>query len=171
MVKKQSKYQTIIDIVVAFVAAWLFYQLLSLVTGTPMPIVSVVSWSMYHNAPFDAWWQEKGSFYMSYGISKQGFQSFPAPNGLSRGDLLFVIKEDNVNVGDVVIFNTPSQPFTIVHRVIRINPDGTLETKGDANSGQNFYEHNIPRQQIIGKVILAVPLLGYPRLALYAVGI
>lgn len=170
MAKKKNKYQDIIDIIVAFIAAWIFYQLLAFATGTPMPLVSVVSQSMYHNAPFERWWAEKGSYYMSYGISKDEFRTFIAANGLSRGDLLLAINEE-VKEGDVVIFSIESQPFTIVHRVIRVNSDGTLETKGDANSGQNSYEHNIPREKISGKVILAVPVLGYPRLALHAVGI
>src|SRR3989338_11273750 len=127
--KKKSRYQDIIDIVIAFAAAWIFYQLLAVVTGTPMPIVSVVSDSMYHRPVFDQWWGEKGSFYASYGINKQQFLDFPNPNGLARGDLLVVIKDD-VNVGDIVIFQTSSAPFTIVHRVVRVNSDGTLETKG-----------------------------------------
>ncbi|MBI2579115.1 MAG: signal peptidase I [Candidatus Aenigmarchaeota archaeon] len=175
MPKKKNWLHDLGEILVAFVAAFVFYQLLAFATGTPMPIVSVVSQSMYHSSPspyasFDQWWNEKSSFYISSGISKQEFKAFPNPNGMSRGDLLLVIKE-KPRVGDIVIFQTTTAPYTIVHRVLRINTDGTLETKGDANSGQNSYEHSIPEEKIVGKVIFAVPLLGYPRLALHAVGI
>lgn len=175
MPKKKKWLHNLGEILTAFVAAFVFYQLLAFATGTSMPIVSVVSQSMYHNSPypsasFDQWWSEKSSFYLSSIISKELFKTFPNPNGLSRGDLLLVIME-KPRVGDIVIFQVDVPPYTIVHRVLKINADGTLETKGDANSGQNSYEHNIPLGRIVGKVVFAVPLLGYPRLALHAVGI
>lgn len=129
----------VIEIIVAFIAAWIFLQGLGFALGTQMPVVSVVSESM---EPI-----------------------------LHRGDLLVVIGPNDLKVGDIIIYNVHGIKYTIVHRIIKINPDGTYESKGDNNNGQAYYEHNIKKEQIIGKVVLASPLLGYPRLALYAFGI
>jgi len=85
----------------------------------------------------------------------------------NKGDLVFVVKPSNIRIGDIVIF----EPGPIIHRVIKINEDGTYETKGDNNAHQLEVEHSIPKSRIHGKVLFAVPLLGYPRLALYAIGI
>lgn len=132
----KSPYKDIAEIAVAFVAAWVLYQVLTLVTGTPLPIVSVVSDSM---EPI-----------------------------LHRGDLLVVLNADSLRVGDVVIYQRSDTKFTIVHRVIGITDSGYV-TKGDNNPGPD--PGVVKKEQIMGKVAFALPLLGYPRLALYAVGI
>ena len=134
-----AMHKDIIEIVAAFLAAWLFYQGLAFATGTPMPIVSVASESM---EPI-----------------------------LHKGDLLFVLRPDDLKTGNIIIYNVPGEKYTIVHRIIEMHDDGTVDTKGDNNSGQLPYEHNIKSGQIVGKAVLAVPMLGYPRLLLYAVGI
>ena len=126
----------ILEIVFAFIIAWIFYQGLALATGTQTPIVSVVSESME-----------------------------PV---LHRGDLVFVIKPENLQVGNIVIYQKENSQFTIIHRIIEKKEDGYI-TKGDNNPAPDA--GTIRPQQISGKVIFAVPLLGYPRLALYAVGI
>jgi len=84
------------------------------------------------------------------------------PN-MHTGDLVLVAKAD-YKVGDIIVYNSPAG--TIIHRVVKVNEDGTLESKGDNNFGQNPYEHNIAKEQISGKALLAIPLLGYPRMAI-----
>ena len=131
----------IVDIIAAFLVAWLFYQGLGFATGTSMPIVSVVSESM---EPI-----------------------------LHKGDLLVVAGTQDPRVGDIVIYQNrclafPSQDKTIVHRIINETPEGFV-IKGDNNVSPD--PCIVRKEQIIGKVWVAVPLLGYPRLALYAVGI
>ena len=125
----------LIEIVLAFVLAWLFYQGLAYATGTPMPIVSVVSNSMEPN--------------------------------LHCGDLLFITAGD-YNVGDVVIYHRSDIPYTIVHRIIRETPKGYI-IKGDNNPRPD--PGFVKKSQILGKVRLAIPLLGYPRLALMLLGV
>jgi signal peptidase I len=154
------------EIVLAFVVAWLGYQALALATGTTMPIVAVVSESMYHTNEFDGWWLQHGSFYKEIGINMSKFQAFPFRSGLSKGDLLLVVNQQP-QVGDVVIYDRPGQGFTIVHRVISMT-NGEYVTKGDNNY---VADQSIAKNQIKGKVVLAVPLLGFPRFLLFAFGV
>jgi len=130
------------EIVIAFLVAWVFYQGLAFATGTSMPIVSVVSDSM---EPI-----------------------------LHRGDLLFVLNADDPQVGDIVIYQRSDVKYTIVHRIIEIQQGGYI-IKGDNNPGPDLAPDGKPlivkKEQIVGRVLFAVPLLGYPRLALYVIGI
>ncbi len=164
---KKSKYRDVVEIVGAFVIAFLFYQFLILVTGTPLPIVSVVSDSMYHKQSFDKWWADNDDFYLGRDISKEKFLSFRNFNGLSRGDLLVVIRPENLKVGDIVIYQRSGSSFTIVHRIISIDA-GTITTKGDNNAGP---DQPVVKENLQGKVVFAVPVLGYPRFVLHLVGI
>lgn len=131
----------ILEIAVAFVIAWVIYQGLAFATGTPMPIVTVVGDSMLPN--------------------------------LHNGDLAFAYNTDDLNIGDIVTYQKAGEKFTIVHRIDDIEYDGDLITgyiiKGDNNPGPDPLV--VKREQILGKVAFAVPLLGYPRLALYFVGV
>ena len=171
--KPHSAKRDVIEIVAAFAVAWLFYQGLAFAVGTNLPIVSVVSDSMYHTggsdafgvgSSFDHWWRGHGYFYEQLHITKDEFKKFTLPNGMSKGDLLLVTKADNIKVGDIVLY---SREVTIVHRVISITNNGFV-TKGDNNL---VSDPEISRQQVVGKVIVDVPALGYPRLLLFAVGI
>jgi signal peptidase I len=87
---------------------------------------------------------------------------------LHRGDLLFVTGADDFQVNDIVIYQRSDVQYTIVHRIIEIQEDGYV-IKGDNNPVPDA--GIVKQEQIIGKVLFAVPLLGYPRLALYVVGI
>ena len=166
MKKKKSASREVAEVVAAFVIAWLAYQGLAVLTGTPLPIVSVVSDSMYHTDHFDGWWTQSGGFYKSIDINKAEFRGMPTANGLSRGDLLFVVRPDNLKVGDVIIYNR-LDGFTIVHRLIEINGNYVV-TKGDNNADQ---DKTINVSQIQGKMVFAMPVLGYPRFLLHLVGI
>jgi len=84
---------------------------------------------------------------------------------LHRGDLLLSTRIDEPQAGDIVIYQ--GQRFTVVHRIVELTENGYI-TKGDNNL---IADPPIRREQVFGKVWFAVPLLGYPRLALYAVGI
>ena len=108
-------------------------------------------------------------------ISKQQFSKFTLKNGFSKGDVIIVWGRFTPKIGDIIIFK-PSQdstaPRPIIHRIIKINEDGTYQTKGDHNGQQltasnNIYktdETNIQQSQIIGKAIIKIPLLGYPKI-------
>ncbi len=87
---------------------------------------------------------------------------------LHRGDLLFVTGAGDFQVNDIVIYQRSDVQYTIVHRIIEVQEDGYI-IKGDNNPVPD--SGIVKKEQIIGKVLFAVPLLGYPRLALYFVGI
>jgi signal peptidase I len=92
------------------------------------------------------------------------------PN-LHIGDLIIVSSAD-YQIGDIIVFNVPAgKQGPIIHRIIAKNSDGTFQTKGDNNAGQLAYEKSISRQNIIGRARWAIPLLGYPRLLLFAFGV
>ncbi len=80
-----------------------------------------------------------------------------------KGDILILqgVPAGQLNVDDVIVFSPPNQDTPIVHRIIQINPDGTFQTKGDANPGQIWYEKSIKASQIHGKQIMIIPLLGW----------
>jgi len=81
-----------------------------------------------------------------------------------KGDLLVVIGEKNIKEGDVIVYDVSSAKYPIIHRVIRVNPDRTFETKGDANPAQIPFEHNITQNQIHGKAVFKIPLLGWVKI-------
>ena len=163
--KKHSAKRDVIEILAAFAVAWLFYQGLAFAVGTNLPIVSVVSDSMYHSpASFNEWWLSHKTFYEQLGITKDEFTRYSLPNGMSKGDLLFVVKPDNIKIGDIVLYN---RGVTIVHRIVSITNNGYV-TKGDNNL---VSDPEIKSSQVVGKVVADVPVLGYPRLMLFAFGI
>lgn len=156
----------IFEIAFAFLTAFGFYQLLIFVTGTPMPIVSVVSNSMYHSADFDQWWASNSKFYEQAGISKEEFSTYTAKNGFYMGDIVFSVGGEP-EVGDIVIYNSP-RSYTIIHRVIEVRDEGYV-VKGDNNGVPDPLV--VRKDQIVGKALFSAPLLGWPRLLLYAIGI
>lgn len=84
---------------------------------------------------------------------------------LHVGDLMIISKAD-YKVGDIAIYMRGS--MTIIHRIIEVRPDGFV-FKGDNNSGPD--PEIVSPSRVLGKVRLAVPLLGYPRMALRIFGI
>jgi len=165
--QKKTFRREVLEIIAAFVIAWLAYQLISLAAGTPLPIVSVVSDSMYHTSYFDAWWEQADGDYVAFDVTKEGFMKFPNANGLSRGDLLLVVRPDSPKIGDILIYRKLGSDFTIVHRLVKIE-NNTYIVKGDNN---RVADPPVARDYAVGKVVFAMPVLGYPRLLLHLVGI
>ena len=87
---------------------------------------------------------------------------------LHRGDLLFVVGPNKIDIGDIVIYNRAEVSYTIVHRIINKTDEGYI-IKGDNNPvpDRGF----VKGEQIKGEVVFAAPLLGYPRLMLNIFGI
>jgi signal peptidase len=94
------------------------------------------------------------------------------------GDLLIIqnVPSDKLQVGDVIVFEVSTRSYDIVHRIIEIqyrSQDGKLyfRTKGDNNPSPDYWRGNecwngmIPQENVIGKVIFSVPLIGYVSLA------
>ena len=81
---------------------------------------------------------------------------------IKTGDLIFVKEEKEYNKGDVITFRggSGSSQRVITHRIEKVNEDGTLTTKGDANAATDA--DKVSKENIIGRYFLRIPLLGYP---------
>lgn len=168
----------IIYIALGFVIAYALNIALGIALQTDMPVVAVVSNSMYHGLQngiicsihpveyeysFDSFWKACGEWYASRGIAKEQFLSFQDANGFSKGDMI-VVTGGNIKIGDIIIYDVSYQKYPIIHRVIGMNQDGTFETKGDSNPSQIQFEHSVKKEQIHGKALLSVPLLGWVKI-------
>ncbi|MBS3107501.1 signal peptidase I [Candidatus Woesearchaeota archaeon] len=118
---------------------------------------------MEHNAGFDQWWQENRVWYEEKNIDENDFIKFK--NGFDKGDMMVLLgKEPNeIKVGDVIVYSVSYSANPIIHRVVSIKADEKyfFETKGDNNLGQLPFEKEIAQEQLLGKAVLRVPLLGW----------
>lgn len=85
---------------------------------------------------------------------------------LHKGDLLVLqgVPAEELLVGDIIVFDPEGRVTPIVHRLIDKNPDGTFQTKGDANTYQHAWEKRILPEQIHGKSIFMIPWLGWVKI-------
>lgn len=125
---------TIGYIVLGIVLAFGINQGLALALSTDMPVVAVESNSMVPT--------------------------------FSKGDILILqgVSEGQLKIGDIIVFSPPGQATPVVHRIVMINSDGSVQTKGDANSGQLSFETHIAPEQIHGRAVLILPLLGWVKI-------
>jgi len=140
-------------------AALVLKTVLGLILATDYPAVSVLTSSMVHDESTEInhykWLEENMGYNRSY------IESWPMKNGFDVGDLPIVQGSDEYKVGDVIVYEVPGQSIPIIHRIIKINPDGTYMTKGDHNSGLLPFEASVKKEQIKGRVIFIIPKLGY----------
>lgn len=126
----------------------------------------------------DEYWVACGEWYESNtDIVKDDFLNFPLKNGFNKGDIMVLVgkKPEQIEIGDIIVFishREKPRADPIIHRIVNKIEDGPkviLETKGDHNkeqingcSGDGCTdETNILEEQLIGKAIFKVPLLGY----------
>src|SRR3989338_6679887 len=110
--KDESPKGWIISIIFIFIIIkFVFFPLMSLATGTSLPLAIVESCSMYHKgnafSNYDSWWIRHENKYQGIEINKEEFKEFNFKNGFSKGDILFIIKAkpDKLKIGDVVVFS------------------------------------------------------------------
>jgi signal peptidase I len=170
----------IVNLILAFIIIkYLLYPGLGLLFGTSLPIVAVVSNSMEHPGGFEEWWQSHAicerndctqqQWYQERDINHNEFQEFPFSNGFNKGDIMILIGKDpaEINKGEIIVFQS-GKPYPIIHRVIDTRTEGNetiFETKGDHNPKQlsdpQLDEKEVREDQLIGKAVMRVPLLGY----------
>ena len=163
-------------IFIAVFVKFIFFPVLSLATGTSLPLAIVESCSMYHEgnifSNFGEWWQRHERKYTNFDMNKGQFYDFKFKNGFNKGDILFIIgaKPEKIKIGDVVIFNAGMQN-PLIHRVIEIKQDQSIylfSTIGDNNNGQLEIERDISENQIVGKAVFKLaPYLGWGKLIFY----
>ncbi|HLD97810.1 MAG TPA: hypothetical protein VI815_00630 [Candidatus Nanoarchaeia archaeon] len=163
-------------VIVFLIIKFIFFPMLSFVTGTNLPIVIVESCSMHHNpADLEKWWSENKDWYEPRGITQDDFESFPINTGFTKGDIFFVVgaKKTNIEVGDTIIFSSGISNRPIIHRIVGLDP---ISTKGDnnalqftsTNNPEKIDEINISESQIIGKATsFRIPFLGWIKLIFY----
>ena len=174
-----SIWSWIVNIILAFILIkFIVYPGLGFILSTSHPVVAVVSGSMEHNGMgFDEWWGKNGEWYVQNGIDREEFGTFSLKNGFNKGDIMVLVgrTEENMAIGDVLVFishrqNPRADP--IIHRVINTSEENDrviLKTKGDNNpnsiDGCNNLgctdETDIREEQLIGKAVFRIPLLGY----------
>ncbi len=71
------------------------------------------------------------------------------------------IAPENIRVGDIISYSSRTGVYEVTHRVIGIEqtPDLHFITKGDANQDKD--PTPIPAEQVLGKLFLVIPGLGY----------
>lgn len=113
---------------------------------------------------FQLWWGEKGYWYENRDITEQEAENWPLKTGFDKGDIMIVSglgKEPEV--GDVIVFNA-NQKHPLIHRIISIDENGIIETKGDNNAAQLSFEKEIPEDALVGKAVARIPKLGWLKL-------
>ena len=160
----------------------IFFPLISVAAGTSLPLAIVESCSMYHDGNLfsdtDAWWERHENKYDNFDIEESDFENFHFEKGFNKGDILFIARPTNIEVGDVIVFlSGRSNP--VIHRVIKIREDNgekIYETIGDnnnvqltpLNNGQGINEASIKEEQIIGKAKAKIgPYIGWIKLILF----
>jgi len=144
------------------ITAFIVYSLIGFALSTSLPIVVVVSSSMEHHNPGETFY---GWLENNFNYNKSYIDSWSFSNGFLVGDMPIIMGRDRYEVGDVIVYDA-NQPAPIIHRIVKVNPDGTYQTKGDNNPGQSKFELNVSLDQIKGKVIFIIPKIGYIKIAL-----
>lgn len=170
----------IANTILAFVIIkFLVYPGMGLVLGTSYPVVAVVSKSMEHNTGFDKWWnkdlccnsdcsitQKPSDYYTNNEILFSDFAKFPLRNGFNKGDIMILVKPEDLKTGDVIVFKS-LRPEPIIHRIVKIQGE-VYETKGDNNCEQiksrELDETSIKKEDLLGKAVVRLPLLGWVKI-------
>lgn len=155
---------------------FIFFPLMSLITGTALPLAIVESCSMYHEkdifGSYSQWYDEHEEKYKEFNITKEDFSNFHFSKGFNKGDILFItgVNPSKIEIGDVIIFTAPTTN-PVIHRVvdIRETTDGRVfQTIGDNNNGQITFEKNIHQSNIVGKArFKIIPFIGWTKLIFY----
>lgn len=164
---------------------FIFFPVLSVVTGTSLPLAIVESCSMYHQgnffSDFNKWIENHEGKYSEWEITKEEFQKFTLKSGFDKGDILFIIKAnpEKLKVGDIILFSSGSRGTPVIHRVIKIeeeNGEKVFTTIGDnnaqiltpANNPAGVDERKIKSEQLVGKAAFRiVPWFGWVKLIFF----
>lgn len=163
--KEDSWQSLIVTLILAFlIIKFVFFPFLSLVTGSALPLVIVESCSMYHSDGLEE--VLANDIYARYNISLEDAREWSFQNGLNKGDIVFVVGDSSLEVGDVIVFEG-GQRHEIIHRLVSVEP---LSTKGDHNGGMLPNEQNINPKDVTGRAVFRIPYLGWIKLIFYEFG-
>jgi len=162
--KEDSWPSFIVGLLIALIVIkFIIFPVLTLITGSALPLVIVESCSMYHQFDLDQIVQNR--IYSDNGITYENTSNWVLKNGFTKGDIIIVLGPKNLKVGDVVIFNA-GQTNPIIHRIVNIQNE-TYSTKGDNNFGQLPVEKSISKDQLVGKAVFKIPAIGWIKLIFF----
>lgn len=147
------------SLIIVLILAVLYFGIkgaLILSFRTEAPMMAVKSNSMKHAD--DGWRDYYESQNPPVDTSK-----FPFQGGFERGDLVIVRgarSPEDVDVGDVIVFNREGEAYPIVHRVA-VKENMRYKTKGDSPRNPNPDPGWVEFGDVIGEVVLVIPELGY----------
>jgi len=99
----------------------------------------------------------------NFGWSVDTVMSGSMETGISTGDIVVTrpVSADEIKVGDIITFHSPSNEKLTTHRVTAIEKGTQLkfQTKGDANEDPDPYA--VPAGNVVGRVCLKIPYFGY----------
>lgn len=155
----------------------IFFPVLSITTGTTLPLAIVESCSMFHEgnyfSNFDNFWETKGNKYEDFNLEKDSFLNFKFRKGFNKGDILFIVgtPASKLNIGDVIVFQSPGRN-PIIHRIMEIEEaeEGKriFSTVGDNNNGQLPIEKAIDADMIVGRAVFRLaPYIGWVKLIFF----
>lgn len=179
--ESDSIWSWLANIVLAFVLIkFIVYPGLGLLLSTSYPVVAVVSGSMEHDGSFEEWWSSSAScsgqsctqeaWYAAHSITQEQFQGFSFKNGFNKGDIMVLkgVKPKNIKTGDVLVFMSSEKADPIIHRVMVIQGDETsgyvFQTKGDHNADSGSIDAGIQEQEVLGKAVFRIPILGWVKI-------
>ena len=159
---EDSALSWLVNLGLAFlIVKFLLYPGLSLILGTQLPLVAVISGSMEHEGiAFDQWWTNNGAWYEGQNISKSDFQSYPFINGFDKGDVMLLVNPEKMRVGDVLVYTSSSYQYPIIHRVVAVS-EGGYTVKGDHNPSA---DSPVSQDQVVGKALYRIPKLGWVKI-------
>ncbi len=159
-----SIWSWIVNLILAFVIVkFIIYPGIGFLLGTNYPIVAVVSGSMEHDQPFDKWWEANKETYEKYNITKEEFEGFRFRNGFDKGDIMILKGKEpkDIKIGEVVVYQTSSSSYPVIHRVVKIEGGEMFTTKGDHNTVAD--PKKVSKEQIskTGVAVFKIPYLGW----------
>ena len=91
-----------------------------------------------------------------------GIETGSMTPALNVGDAVIIYKNcdvDKLEEKDIIAYKRDDD-VTVIHRIIKVNSDGTFITKGDYNNvADTLY---VKKDQVEGKVKLRIPFIAYP---------
>ncbi len=81
--------------------------------------------------------------------NEEDFKDYSFTDGFDKGDIIFAVKSNKPEIGDVIIFNANTK-HPIIHRIVSIEEkNGKLyySTKGDNNPSQLPIEKEILQEE------------------------
>ena len=81
---------------------------------------------------------------------------------IKTGSIVIVKPEASYHAGDIITFSSRGNSVPITHRIVEAEQSGAgsqFITRGDANDAADL--QSVANRQVLGKVVLAIPYLGY----------